>query len=117
MTHHQTASWLFQKADLLPKQLTGTKKAKSFWKCRCQLFGAKSYQMSQLWNSISFIYVVMKKSHFQQYKLIVYYYMMHWKHHLGRDPMSIKSTSNSRVFVFSCITSLQGPIKTEEQAW
>jgi hypothetical protein len=25
---------------------------------------------------------------------------MHWKHHLGRDPVSIKPTSNSRLFGF-----------------
>jgi hypothetical protein len=30
ITHHQTASQLFQKADLLPKQLTGTKKPSHF---------------------------------------------------------------------------------------
>jgi hypothetical protein len=30
ITHHQTASQLFQKVDLLPKQLTGTKKPSHF---------------------------------------------------------------------------------------
>jgi hypothetical protein len=54
--------------------------------------------MSQLWNSISFIQVALKKSHFQRYKLIVYHYIMHWKHHLWRDPVLIKPISNSQLF-------------------
>jgi hypothetical protein len=41
------------------------------------------------------------------------------QHHLGMDPLSIKPTSNSWLLgVFLApITSLQGPIKTKEQAW
>jgi hypothetical protein len=53
----------FPRLIVIFKKPTGTKTAKSFWKCQCRLFGAKNCQMSQLWNSTSYVHVVLKKSH------------------------------------------------------
>jgi hypothetical protein len=43
--------------------------------------------------------------------------MIHWYYHLGMDPLLIKLTSNSPFFGVFWLESLQGPIKSKEQAW
>jgi hypothetical protein len=53
----------FSKSRVIFKKPTGTKNAESFWKRRRRLFGAKNRQMSQFWNSITYVHVVLKKSH------------------------------------------------------
>jgi hypothetical protein len=49
-----------------------------------------------------------------QYKLIVYYYMiLEWIHCW----LNQHQTASFLVFFFARIRSLQGPIKSKEQAW
>jgi hypothetical protein len=55
--------WAFWQSQVIFKKPTGTKKAKSFSKTRRQTVGTKNRQMSQLWNSISYVNDVLKKSH------------------------------------------------------